>query len=81
MKKILIYFLFCILLFNIFNPCYVYSSENKLKVAFRIDPPYQYVDDKGNVIGLHVDFLNAVAKAQGYLYSPVTRFELYPLMS
>jgi polar amino acid transport system substrate-binding protein len=65
-KRFFISALTCILLFILLSPCFGAASGSKLRVAFRNDTPYQYIDDQGKVAGLHVDILNEIAKTRGY---------------
>ncbi|MEG0854536.1 MAG: transporter substrate-binding domain-containing protein, partial [Angelakisella sp.] len=44
------------------------AVTTNLKVAFNSNlPPYQFMDEEGNYIGMHIDILNAIAKQKNYI--------------
>lgn len=67
MKRLRMKIIFCVVMVLIL--CHellnltVSAKNNPLRVAFKNNMPYyQYVDENGNVAGMHVDIMNAIAK-------------------
>jgi len=60
-------FVICIMSLFLFPQVATNAMTVNLKVAFNANfPPYQFIDEDGVIKGMHIDFLNAIAKDNGY---------------
>jgi len=68
---IILIVLLVIFSYSFYKVYYVPSSEEKPKIKIAIDkniPPYSYYNEKGNLVGFHIDLLNAMEKYTPYSF-------------
>lgn len=71
-KEIAVMIIFTVLFLN----SKIFAIETMLRVAFESSlPPYQFVNDRGEYVGMHIDILNDIAKMCNF------RIEYVPMES
>ena len=56
-----------IILFTCLVPVYVAAIPTKIRVVFnQYLPPYQFINDEGKVLGMHIDILDTIAEEKNW---------------
>lgn len=64
--RIMILALFLLQLFNLLT--FSFSSETHIRVGVDINtPPFQFVDEAGTVVGMHIDMMNTIAAQENLI--------------